>query len=161
MVLSSTKAKVCTTDKGPWYVSAVRKLPVKWVQLIWSHVRSRDLTFNSTRHIRNGSFPQGLPRTCSTFNSTRHIRNQGCHLVSSQSNTLSTPHGTLGTGIRCLRISRWTPPFNSTRHIRNGRRRRHPGRIHVHLSTPPGTLGTWISPRNPCSCQAFQLHTAH
>ncbi len=31
VVLSSTKAKVCTTDKGPWYVSAVRKLPIKWV----------------------------------------------------------------------------------------------------------------------------------
>ncbi len=31
MVLSSTKAKVCTTDKGPWYVSAVRKLPAEWV----------------------------------------------------------------------------------------------------------------------------------
>ena len=30
VVLSSTKVKVCTTDKGPLYVSAVRKLPVKW-----------------------------------------------------------------------------------------------------------------------------------
>ena len=31
VVLSSTKAKICTTDKGPWYVSAVKKLPIKWV----------------------------------------------------------------------------------------------------------------------------------
>ena len=31
VVLSSTKAKVCTTDKGPWYVNAVRKLQVKWI----------------------------------------------------------------------------------------------------------------------------------
>ena len=30
VVLSSTRAKVCTTDKGPWYVSAVKRLPVKW-----------------------------------------------------------------------------------------------------------------------------------
>ncbi len=32
LMLSSTKAKICTTDKGSWYVSAVRKFPVKWVQ---------------------------------------------------------------------------------------------------------------------------------
>ena len=31
VVLSSTRAKVCTTDRGLWYVSAVRKLPVKRV----------------------------------------------------------------------------------------------------------------------------------
>jgi len=31
VVLSSAGAKVCTTDKGPWYVSAVKKLPIKWV----------------------------------------------------------------------------------------------------------------------------------
>ncbi len=30
-MLSSTKAKICTTDKGPWYVSAVKKLPIKWI----------------------------------------------------------------------------------------------------------------------------------
>ena len=31
VVLSNTRAKVCMTDKGSWYVSAVRKLQVKWV----------------------------------------------------------------------------------------------------------------------------------
>ena len=29
-VLSSTKVEICATDKDPWYVSAVSKLPVKW-----------------------------------------------------------------------------------------------------------------------------------
>lgn len=31
VVLSSTGAKVCTTDKGPWYVSDAEKLPIEWV----------------------------------------------------------------------------------------------------------------------------------
>lgn len=31
IVLSSTGAKVCTIDKGPWYVSAVQNLPIEWV----------------------------------------------------------------------------------------------------------------------------------
>ena len=31
VVLSSTGAKVCTTDKGPWYVKAVRELSILWV----------------------------------------------------------------------------------------------------------------------------------
>jgi transposase-like protein len=30
LVLYNTKAKGCTTDKGPWYVSAVKKLPMEW-----------------------------------------------------------------------------------------------------------------------------------
>jgi len=31
VVLSSTGAKGCTTDKGPWYANAVRKLSMEWV----------------------------------------------------------------------------------------------------------------------------------
>ena len=31
VVLSSTGAKVCTTDKGPWYVKAVKELSTLWV----------------------------------------------------------------------------------------------------------------------------------
>jgi transposase-like protein len=31
LVLYNTKAKGCTTDKGPWYVSAVRGLAMEWV----------------------------------------------------------------------------------------------------------------------------------
>ncbi|MCC6063694.1 MAG: hypothetical protein LM570_04095 [Thermocrinis sp.] len=30
LVLYNAKAKGCTTDKGPWYVSAVKKLPMEW-----------------------------------------------------------------------------------------------------------------------------------
>jgi putative transposase len=30
LVLYNTKAKGCTTDKGPWYVSAVKGLPMEW-----------------------------------------------------------------------------------------------------------------------------------
>jgi transposase-like protein len=31
LVLYNTKAKGCTTDKGPWYVSAVKELPMEWL----------------------------------------------------------------------------------------------------------------------------------
>ncbi|WP_457600598.1 DDE-type integrase/transposase/recombinase, partial [Hydrogenivirga sp.] len=31
VVLSSTGARGCTTDKGPWYVSAVKRLSIEWV----------------------------------------------------------------------------------------------------------------------------------
>jgi putative transposase len=31
LVLYNAKAKGCTTDKGPWYVSAVKELPMEWV----------------------------------------------------------------------------------------------------------------------------------
>jgi Transposase and inactivated derivatives len=30
LVLYNTKAKGCTTDKGPWYVSAVKELAMEW-----------------------------------------------------------------------------------------------------------------------------------
>ena len=32
VVLSSTGARECTTDKGPWYVRAVRELSTEWVR---------------------------------------------------------------------------------------------------------------------------------
>ena len=31
VVLSSARAKVRPTNRDPWYVSAVRKLPIKWM----------------------------------------------------------------------------------------------------------------------------------
>jgi len=31
LVLYNTKAKGCTTDKGPWYVSAVKGLAMEWL----------------------------------------------------------------------------------------------------------------------------------
>jgi len=31
IVLNTTKAKICTTDKGPWYVNAVKELGIEWV----------------------------------------------------------------------------------------------------------------------------------
>jgi transposase-like protein len=31
LVLYNTKAKGCTTDKEPWYVSAVKELPMEWI----------------------------------------------------------------------------------------------------------------------------------
>ena len=31
LVLYNTKAKGCTTDKGPWYVSAVKELAMEWL----------------------------------------------------------------------------------------------------------------------------------
>jgi transposase-like protein len=31
LVLYNTKAKGCTTDKGPWYVSAVKRLAMEWL----------------------------------------------------------------------------------------------------------------------------------
>jgi len=31
LVLYNTKAKGCTTDKGPWYVSAVKELAMEWI----------------------------------------------------------------------------------------------------------------------------------
>jgi transposase-like protein len=31
LVLYNTKAKGCTTDKGPWYVIAVKEFPMEWL----------------------------------------------------------------------------------------------------------------------------------
>jgi Transposase and inactivated derivatives len=31
LVLYNTKAKGCTTDKGPWYMSAVKELAMEWL----------------------------------------------------------------------------------------------------------------------------------
>ena len=31
LVLYNTKAKGCTTDRGPWYVSAVKGLAMEWL----------------------------------------------------------------------------------------------------------------------------------
>jgi transposase-like protein len=31
LVLYNTKAKGCTTDKGPWYMSAVKGLAMEWL----------------------------------------------------------------------------------------------------------------------------------
>ena len=61
-MLSSTKAKICTTDKGPWYVSAVKKLPVKWVHETFGKRNVVERRFFPIKH-RLKKFTRGFLET--------------------------------------------------------------------------------------------------
>ncbi len=81
--------------------------------------------FNSTRNIRNGCFLNiGLEPTDITFNSTRYIRNLEKETGFKSLRELSTPRGTLGTDNTALAIPYEVKAFNSTRYIRNPSLRR-------------------------------------
>ena len=138
-----------------------------------------------------------------SFNSTRYIRNPFRSCLAIQLKKLSTPHGTLGTHSSCKKLVcvyvLSTPhgtlgtrgqagqnpcfySFNSTRYIRNPRwKMQHPkpivlstphgtlGTRHKRpvcedfyvLSTPHGTLGTGSRSPRQGTALFFQLHTVH
>jgi hypothetical protein len=46
LVLYNTKAKGCTTDKGPWYVSAIKGLAMEWLhETFWEEECGREVVF--------------------------------------------------------------------------------------------------------------------
>ncbi len=106
---------------------------------MWIGERIANLSFNSTRCIRNlVSFRLSLV-VLTSFNSTRCIRNGGVAMRDLKQEQLSTPHGALGTYTYICNDKSRVNAFNSTRCIRN-----------INFMKEEGI-----------SSLTFQLHTVH
>ena len=80
------------------------------------------------------------------FNSTRYIRNIRTNKLPPEVGKISTPHGTLGTGLSFEEVHDFIKTdFNSTRYIRNISLHMRSSQFLFTISTPHGTLGTVVA----------------